>query len=104
MSEYDSFENFREPGGLQKSVWGLTLASAATIAPTHKCHIVSGTAEIATITVPWTGVQGVIYLVASGAWTTATSGNIAKAITAVANAVVPMVYNPVTAKWYPIVP
>lgn len=104
MSEYSEFEDFREPGGAEKDLWGATLASAATITPTHKFHLVSGTAEIATITAPWTNFAGVIFLVATGAWTTATTGNIAKAITAVANAVVPLVYNPKTSKWYPIVP
>lgn len=104
MSEYSELEDFIEPGGYNKDIWGATIASAATIAPTHKCHIVSGTEEIATITPPYTNFAGVIYLVASGAWTTATSGNIAKAITAVANAVVPLVYNPKTSKWYPHVP
>jgi hypothetical protein len=102
--EYAVEPNFREPGNIQHNVWGLDLASAATIAPTHPFHRVSGTAEIATITVPYDGFAGVIFLVATGAWTTATTGNIAKAITAVASAVVPLVYNPIAAKWYPIVP
>ncbi len=103
-TEYSVEPNFRTPGNEQHTVWGLDIASAATIAPTHPFHRVTGTTEIATITVPYTGFTGVIFLVATGAWTTATSGNIAKAITAVANAVVPLVYNQVTAKWYPIVP
>lgn len=103
-AEYATMGQYEEPGNLQKSVWGLTLASAATVTPTHKFHLVSGTAELATITVPYDGFSGAIFFVATGAWTCATSGNIAKTLTAVANAIVMFVYNPVTAKWYPHVP
>jgi hypothetical protein len=97
-------ERFMNVGGRQHTVVGATLASAATIAPTHGFHIVSGTTEITTITIPYEGFAGCIWLIPSGAWTFATGGNIAKAITAVENAPVCVVYNQQTALWYPMVP
>ncbi len=91
-------------GNPNNSIWGADLASAATIAPTHGYHVVTGTAEIATITPPWDGFAGKLVLVFTGAATFATSGNIAKTGTAVAATAMVFVYNPVTAKWYFQVP
>lgn len=92
------------PGGLQNQGVGAILTAAATLAPTHKVHALSGTTETSTITPPWTAFSGEVILIPGAAWTTTTSGNIAKAITAVTNAPVVLVYNPVTALWYPMVP
>lgn len=97
-------EKWRGPGGLHNQLVGATLASAATITPTNAIHPVTGTAEITTITVPWDGFAGPIYLLPAGASTTNTGGNIAKAVTMVANTVCILVYNPAAALWYPQVP
>lgn len=101
MTEYDSFEAFREPGGLQKNVWGLDLASATTVAPTNKYHRVTGTTAIVNITVPWTGFQGDIVFVPTGVFTWTNAGNIALAGTAVVSKALTFSYNALTAKWYP---
>lgn len=85
------------PGGVPKV--GAVLASAATIAPTHPIHHISGTAEITTITLPWTGFIGEITLIADAAFTLATGGNIAVALTAVANQAVDLVFDGTL--WYP---
>lgn len=82
-------------------VWGADLVSGTTIAPTHKHHWVTGTGAIDTITLPWTTFAGEIILTFAGAATTTTGGNIAVAITAVANQSVAFVYRPSTGKWYP---
>jgi len=89
-------------GGLQNQVVGPTLVAAATIAPTHKVHPITGTTETATITPPWTDFGGELILIAAAAWTTTTTGNIAIAVTAVTNQSVILVYNPRTALWYPV--
>jgi hypothetical protein len=78
---------------------GAVIASTTTIAPTSFMQHVSGTTAIKTITAP-TGFLGLIYLIADGAWTTITTGNIGLAITAVANQAVPFVYDGAT--WYPV--
>jgi hypothetical protein len=87
-------------GNEHNQVVGPDLASAATIAPTHKIHYVTGTAEIATITLPYTTFSGDLVLVPDNAFTTATSGNIATAVTAVANRPLILHYLPAKGKWY----
>jgi hypothetical protein len=65
-----------------------TIASAGTISPTSYLITISGTAAIATITPPAafsTTVGGCLDIIATGAWTTTTAGNIQAAMTAVAN-------------------
>lgn len=94
-------ENFRtqfEEG----RAFGATLASAATIAPTHQAHLVTGTVQVATITPPGDGFEGPLFLVFTNASPGAllTSGNIANAVTPVTNVPVLLVYNKETAKWY----
>lgn len=68
-------------------VVGAAITSAATIAPVNGIVHVTGTAAISTITPP-TGmsatVGGCITLIADGAWSTVTGGNIFAAMTAVA--------------------
>lgn len=86
-------------GGAQNSPCGAVLASAATIAPTHKIHHVSGTEEVTTITLPWDGFRGPIILIPDAAFTTATGGNIAVAVTAVINRPLMFVFDGTL--WYP---
>jgi hypothetical protein len=81
----------------------LPIASAATISPLDRVNHVTGTAAIATITVPLSGLvignfDGYLYLIADAAWTTVTTGNIANAITASAG--VPYLCVWEGAKWY----
>ena len=92
-------------------VWGLrangstatTIASAATIAPTASVTFVSGTTQITTIIAPSpiSATGGQITLIPTGSWTTAATGNIALATTAVVSKALIMTYDAGTAKWYP---
>lgn len=83
---------------------GPSIASAATIAPTHAIHPVTGTAAIVNITTPgdpatW---QGELILIAIGIFTWTAAGNIAIAGTmTAAGKNLHLVYNPATQKWYP---
>lgn len=77
---------------------GPAIASATTITLSHPVHKVTGTTEITTINPPFTGFVGHVTLVPTGAWTTATGGNIATAHTAVANRPVFLYYDGST--WY----
>jgi hypothetical protein len=80
-----------------------TIASAATIAPTNPITFISGNTQITTITPP-SGIAtygGQITLIPTGLWTTATSGNIALATTAVVSRALIMTYDAGTNKWYP---
>lgn len=93
------------PGQFQfnKAV-GPDIASAATIAPTALCHVVTGAVAIVTITPPDPNFCGFIVLIAGGAFTWTAAGNITLASAAaqtVGKAVV-FFYNPVTAKWSPV--
>ena len=89
------------PGNEHNQCVGADLASAATIAPTHRIHWITGTAEITTITLPWNTFSGELILVPAGAFTTATGGNIAVAVTAVANRPLHFTYHPGKGLWYP---
>ena len=70
------------PGGVNV---GPNIASAASISPTHRVHHITGTAAITTIVLPYVGFTGKLTFIADAAFTMATGGNIAAAITAVAN-------------------
>lgn len=78
---------------------GANVASASTITPTGAIFHVTGTTQINTINLPFTGFTGSIRLIADGTWSTGTSGNIATAIAAVANQSYELVYD--GTKWYP---
>jgi hypothetical protein len=84
---------------------GTALASAATIAPTSPMHHVTGTTQITTLTAPAnfavSGMGGCVVLIPDGAWTTATTGNIALASTATVSRAMTMCYDNGTSKWYP---
>lgn len=96
-------ERFADIGTQLNGIWGAKLDSAnATIAPTHKFHLITGTGAVDTITPPSTDFAGIIYFVGDGTWTFTTNGNVAIACTGKTLIAVGMVYNPVTAKWYPI--
>lgn len=84
------------------SIVGPTIASAATIAPTHPIHPVSGTAAIVTITVPDPAFEGVLILIATGIWTWTAAGNIAVlgTMTAALKHLM-LVYDRTAGKWYP---
>lgn len=83
------------PGGW----FGPTLASAATITISAPCHKLSGTTQVTTINPPYTGFTGTITLILTGAVPFATGGNIASAVTGVADQAVDFVYD--GALWYP---
>lgn len=92
------------PSAFGNSRIGPSIASAATIAPTHPIHPVTGTAAIVNITPPEdpTTWQGEVTLIAIGIFTWTAAGNIALAgTTTAAGKQVKFVYNPATSKWYP---
>jgi hypothetical protein len=97
MAEYPERWNV---GGLQNRTVGPDIASAATVAPVHRVTYITGTAEIATVTLPWADFSGDLILIPDGAFTTTTTGNIITAVTAVANRPLVFVYHPGKAKWY----
>lgn len=78
---------------------GPTIASAAIITLSHPCHKISGTTAIDTINPPYTGFVGKVTLIATAAWSLTTSGNVAKAVTAVASEAIDLVYD--GSVWYP---
>lgn len=94
----------QSPGGLLNDQVGGVIASAATIAPTHKVHHVSGTTAIVNITVPHEGFCGPIFLIADAVWSWTAAGNIAvvPAATVVVGRAYPFVYDRKAAKWYPV--
>ena|ERR1700681_554755 len=78
-----------------------TIASAATIAPTHKLTFVTGTVQLATITPPVTGFceLALVFTNASpGAFVT--TGNIKTAIQPIQNLPVFLFYDPISALWW----
>lgn len=83
---------------------GAVLASAATITPRYQVEHVSGTAAISTITVPapcaTVNASCALTLIPDGAWTMATGGNIAAAVTATAAVPVACRYVRNDALWY----
>lgn len=98
---YDA-ARFQPTGNQLNSVIGPLIASAATIAPTHLIHPVSGTTAIVTITPPATDFSGMLILISIGIWTWTAAGNIAVlGTTTAALGCVIFVYNPDTSKWYP---
>jgi hypothetical protein len=100
MTLADTDPNFRGPGELLQRLWGPDIASATTIAPQYYIQHVTGTTAIQTITPPYTGFVGPLYLVTDSAGSFGTSGNIKKAQTHVAGYVYCLWYDPTEAKWY----
>lgn len=65
-----------------------TVASASTVTPTSEMVTISGTGSIDTITLPAnfsSSVGGCLDILATGAWSTTTAGNIQAVVVAVAN-------------------
>jgi len=78
---------------------GPVLASAAAVTITNPVHKVSGAAAITTINPPYPGFVGHITLIALGAITMATGGNIATALAAATpNTIVRLYYD--GSVWY----
>lgn len=83
---------------LKRSV-GANVASAATITPTGGIFHVTGTTQITTINIPYTGWTGELVIIPDGLFTTATGGNIALGTTVVVGRVLKMIYDGIS--WYP---
>lgn len=98
---YDDYEKFAPVGSLLVNNWGPIIASAATIAPTNRYHVVSGTAAIVNITTPYAGFRGRIILIPTGIWTWTAAGNIFVAGTTTAGNGVPVAFDFDGNKWYP---
>lgn len=82
------------------SVGKTVLQSQPTLTISNSIHHVSGTAAIATITAP-KGNTGYVVLIADGAWTTVTTGNISLAVVATIGRAYPFWFDGAT--WYPTV-
>lgn len=80
-------------------VWGADLASAATIAPTHRYHRVTGTTQIDTITPPYATFAGELVLSFAGAVVVSAAGNVDIGFTSAANEFAILIYNPARQKW-----
>jgi hypothetical protein len=96
---------FVPPGGLLWDLVGPKLTAAATIAPTHMIHHVTGTTAVTTITVPHTGFAGPLYLIADSVFSWTSAANIVQdpSTTLVAGCAYGFVYDYKAAKWSPIV-
>ena len=79
----------------------LTLASAATIAPSTFLTLLTGNTGIATITPPVPHAH-MLALVFAGTAGVLATGNINIAVAGVVGQVMLLVYNPTTAKYYPV--
>lgn len=99
VTENDAVWGFN--GGRQCNLVGIDIASAATVAPVNQIHLITGTAAIVNITLPYTGFQGTLIFLPAAAFTWTAAGNIAVLGTAVALRAVMFTYNPTTAKFYP---
>jgi len=81
----------------------VTMAAAATIAPSTFITFLTGTTSVATITPPVTG-QHMLCLISTDTGTTnatVTTGNIAIVSTFVTKKALFLAYDPATAKYYP---
>lgn len=103
-SEYPRITNFGIVGDIQNQVLGSPIASAAIISPDRGIHHVTGVAAINTITIPWDGFAGTIFLIADGLWTWTNAGNINSAgSVATVGQVIQFTYDLTANKWFPIV-
>jgi len=80
---------------------GSALASGATIAPANRVHHVTGTSAISTISAAGMTDGEILTLVADGAFTTTTAGNIGLAVTTSVGQSLRLVFDSIAAKWYP---
>jgi len=77
----------------------VTMAAAATIAPSTFLTFLSGATAVATITPPVTGCHMLALCFTATNGTTVTTGNILTAYSAVQNRPVLLIYDPVQAKY-----
>ena len=81
-----------------------TIASAATIAPTTFLSFISGTVALATITPPVTGAHMLCFIFTNGSPAAlATTGNIKTAAQPIQNLPTFLIYDPVTALYWPAI-
>lgn len=78
-----------------------TITAAATIAPTTFLTFLTGATAVATITPPVTGAHMLCVVATLTTSTTVTTGNIAAAVALGQNIATMLVYDPLTAKYYP---
>ncbi len=79
----------------------VTIASAATIAPTNRLTFITGTVQVATITPPTSGYCEVVLCFTDNApGALLTSGNIKTAYTPITNRPITLCYDPSSAKWW----
>lgn len=100
------FPNFGTVGTPNLNISGGTVASAVAMpAPTGFLTIVSGTAAITTIALPYPGFEGMIAFRPTGIFTGATGGAAGTAIgiafTAVVGKILYMYFDKATGLWYP---
>jgi hypothetical protein len=79
----------------------VTVASAATIAPTTRLTFVTGTVQVATITVPVTGYHELVFIFTdANPGALLTTGNIKTAYTPLQNKSFSLHYNPIDGKYW----
>jgi len=84
-----------------QATFGKNIASASSILVTDSLHHITGTAAIRTINSPPSFAGGPIWLVADGAWSLVTGGNIAAPATPAVGDTVEVIFDPVLKLWYP---
>ncbi len=94
------FQNFSTVQSNQQPA-PVTIASASVITPTTALTIVTGTTQLVTITPPVSGFHILWLMFPDAMGVFSTGGNIAVAADPGVNIPVYMVYNPITAKYYP---
>ena len=96
--------DFSSPGGLLHDLVGPVITAAATVAPTKLIQHVTGTTAITTITPPWEGFAGPLYLVADSVFSWTGGGNIGaiNPTTIVASHAYGFIYDEKANKWYSI--
>ncbi len=77
-----------------------TVASATTIAITHRMTFISGTVAVAQITPPMTSYHELILIYTGSPATMLTTGNIAQAIVPTQNLPTFLFFNPAEQKYY----
>lgn len=104
-SGFSGFQG-QNSGGLQSFGYpigqysGTDVASASTITPTGGQFRVTGTTTVDNISLPYTGFEGCLNIIPTGALPFSTGGNIATAFTATANTGVQVCYIASASKWY----
>ena len=79
----------------------VTMASAATVAPTTFLTFFTGTTQLATITPPVTGSHMLAFVFTNGSpGAFLTTGNIKSAYTPIQNRIVFLVYDPLSAQYW----